>query len=345
MRPPLAKRLVVLAGLFFSLVLIVLALWGIDWHATWEGVRSSDYWYVLPTLGALALAIGVRTVRWWLLFAHETRPPLRSVGNALLIGYFFNDILPARTGEVARVVALHQQARTSRVEALATATAERMYDVLVLVALVLVAAPFLPEVTWLRAVIILGAAVAVVVVVTIALLGRFSGAPIRLLLRPLQWLPHVSAEWTGRASSHAVRGLASLRRPKVAAVAIVLTTVSWLLMAVSAWALLVGFNLPGGFGAALLVVVATHLIEILPSLPASVGAFEAATIVALSAYGVDRSSALSYALVLHMIYLVPLLVAGYAALHRHAIHLARPSVLVLGSAEESLRQSEVERNG
>jgi uncharacterized protein (TIRG00374 family) len=345
LRSPFATRLVVVAGLCLSLALVALALWGIDWRATWEGVRSSDYWYVLPTLGALALAIGVRIVRWWLLFAHATRPPLRAVGNALLIGYFFNDILPARAGEVARVVALHQQAGTSRVESLGTATAERMYDVLVLVVLVLIAAPFLPEVTWFTPVLIVGAAFALVLVVTVALLGLFGEAPIRLLLRPLHWLPRVSVEWTERASAHLIRGLASLRRPKVAAAGIVLTTLSWLLMAVSAWALLVGFHLPGGFGAALLVIVATHLIEILPSLPASLGTFEAATIVALSAYGVDHSRALSYALVLHMIYLVPLLAAGYSALHRHAIHLARPSALVLRSAEENLTESEVERNG
>ena len=45
--------------------------------------------------------------------------------------------------------------------------------------------------------------------------------------------------------------------------------------------------------AALLVVVTTNLVLIVPSAPAAVGVFEAATIVALVAYDVPESSALS----------------------------------------------------
>ena len=341
MRRALDKRVLIVAGLLVSLAIVVLVLRGTHWGETWEGLRSSDYWYVLPAFGGLVLAVAIRAVRWWLLFAPETRPPLRAVGSALLIGYFFNDILPARSGEIARVVALHQRAGTSRVEALATATAERIFDVLVLVVLVLVAAPFLPEVTWLQAVIILGAVLGALLALMIVALAQFGEAPIRFLLRPLARLPRVSTEWTESASSNLARGLTSLRRPKVAVVGIVLTAFSWLVFVLSAWALLTGFHLEGGFGAALLVIVATHLIEILPSLPASIGAFEAATIVALSAYSVDRSRALSYALVLHVIYLVPLLVVGYVELHRHAIRISRGRVLVVTTADELLNEPEV----
>ena len=35
------------------------------------------------------------------------RPPLREVTRALLVGYFFNNILPMRAGEAARVISLH----------------------------------------------------------------------------------------------------------------------------------------------------------------------------------------------------------------------------------------------
>jgi uncharacterized membrane protein YbhN (UPF0104 family) len=49
---------------------------------------------------------------------------------------------------------------------------------------------------------------------------------------------------------------------------------------------------------------------ILPSSPAALGVFEAATVVALKAFGLDDSLALSYALVLHALNLFPYLVAG-----------------------------------
>jgi hypothetical protein len=47
-------------------------------------------------------------------------------------GQFFNIILPARAGEIARIVALHRSTRTSRAEIASTVVVERMFDVLAL---------------------------------------------------------------------------------------------------------------------------------------------------------------------------------------------------------------------
>jgi uncharacterized membrane protein YbhN (UPF0104 family) len=64
----------------------------------------------------------------------------------------------------------------------------------------------------------------------------------------------------------------------------------------------------------MLVVVAINLSLVLPSSPAALGVFEAATVVALRAFDVPRAEALSYALVLHLLNLVPFLVIGAALL-------------------------------
>ena len=71
-----------------------------------------------------------------------------------------------------------------------------------------------------------------------------------------------------------------------------------------------GFHLGLPPLAGLLVAIATGLGMIVPSAPAAVGVFEAATLVALRAYGVSDSRALSYALILHAVNLVPYLAAG-----------------------------------
>jgi uncharacterized membrane protein YbhN (UPF0104 family) len=65
---------------------------------------------------------------------------------------------------------------------------------------------------------------------------------------------------------------------------------------------------------------------ILPSPPAALGIFEGATVVVLSAYGVDGSTALSYALVLHALNVLPLLAVGAAlALTRRLPSRSRPA--------------------
>jgi uncharacterized membrane protein YbhN (UPF0104 family) len=99
--------------------------------------------------------------------------------------------------------------------------------------------------------------------------------------------------------------------------ALAVTTLSWLVLAVSVWLLLLGTDIDAGFGMALLILIATNLILVLPSGPAAVGAFEAAVVVVLGAYGVARSEALSFALVLHALNLFPYLLLGYVALALH----------------------------
>jgi uncharacterized membrane protein YbhN (UPF0104 family) len=80
-----------------------------------------------------------------------------------------------------------------------------------------------------------------------------------------------------------------------------------------------GFHLGLGLSAGLLVVVAVNLAMIIPSGPAGLGVFEAATLAVLLPYHVDRPTALSYALLLHALNLIPFIVFGYIALQYHAI--------------------------
>ncbi len=62
---------------------------------------------------------------------------------------------------------------------------------------------------------------------------------------------------------------------------------------------------------------------IIPSPPAAVGVFEAAGVLALKAYGVHASTALPYALVLHVSNFVPLVLGGALMLHTAARAPAR----------------------
>jgi uncharacterized protein (TIRG00374 family) len=236
----------------------------------------------------------------------------------VLIGYFFNTILPARAGEAARVVVLKQRAGTPRFESVGTVGAERVLDVLVLLAVFFASAPFVPRTDWLGRALALGAAAFVVLSVLVVAFAVYGQRPARLLLRPLTLLPGISRERTETGAANLVGGFSVFRRPRIALRATVLTAVSWLLIAFSLWLVMLGFDLGVGFEAGLLVVVATNLAMILPSGPAAVGVFEAATIVALATFGVDRTVALSYGIVVHALNALPYIPAGYIALHYHA---------------------------
>ena len=271
----------------------------------------------------LAAGVLLRAWRWQLLFDGASRPRFGHVLNALLVGYLFNTVLPARAGEVVRVQVLGRRGAMSRAEVLGTAVLERACDLVVLIGLLAVAAPFLPAVDWLTAVLALGAALGISLGVATLVVRRFGVKAARMLLRPLILLPTVDGERVERIAGNAVTGLAALRATRLALTAVVVTAVSWLALVGSTWFLLVGTELDEGFGMALLVLVATNLVLVVPSSPAALGTFEAAALLALAAYGVEREQALSFALVLHALNALPFIAVGYIALVFHTRALAR----------------------
>ena len=310
------KRALIVAAALIVGVFVWLAVRTIDLELTWQALREAEAVWVVPSLALLALSAPLRALRWWAVFAPGRRPPLKAATKALLIGLFFNSILPFRAGEAARLVYLARRTGVSRAETLATIAVERVFDVLALVLILFVSLPFLPEVTWLQAAVWLALVLGVGLGLAVGVLFVFGDRALRALLWPLRWLPFLSVERLEWAPRNLGSGLAALRSLEVAGAGAVLTILSWLVLATSTWALMPAFDLDLGFEAASLVLVAVGLAMIVPSPPAALGVFEGAVVVALVAFDVDASVALSYALVLHAVNFVPYLAAGLLVLPR-----------------------------
>ena len=320
------KNALVWAGFAVSAVFAYLAVRDVRFDDVWTGLRESNDWWLIPGLAALVAANILRAFRWQFLFASETRPRFEPVLSAMLIGQFFNNVLPARAGDLMRILVLHDAVGTSRAEAGGTVATERIYDVLSVLVLLFVLLPWLPHVGWLRSAAILAIALGAALLVAIVVVTRFRARPVQYLFRPLAWVPFISQSRTDQAAENLIRGLAAIRRPGLALVAFALTAVSWVLFGLSAWLLMQGFDLGRELPltAGILVMIALALAMILPSSPAAVSVFEAATLVALKAYGVPNSQALSYALVLHALNFFPYIAAGLLLLHLHGASLRRP---------------------
>jgi glycosyltransferase 2 family protein len=218
-----------------------------------------------------------------------------------VVGLALNSILPLRAGEAARILALGRSTGVSRMETLATVGLERALDVFCLIVLLFLAVPWLPEVDWLGP----AAALALVLALVLGGLAVAGERPFQALGRRMEPLEH--------AFHSVARGLVGLRNPQIGAAGFVLTSLSWVVAATSFWLATLAFDLDLPPVAGLLILAAVGLSMILPAAPASLGVFEAAVVLALAAYDVPRSEALSYAFVLHALNLFPYLAAGAIA--------------------------------
>lgn len=312
---PALRPLLVATGLVVTVACMYLAVRGVALDDALDALADSQLQWLLPALPVFALAIVLRAVRWWTLFAPAQRPPLKAITYALLVGYFFNNILPARAGEAARVIALNRRTSTPMAEAAGTVVVERLFDVLALLVLLFVSYPWLPEISWLRAAAIFGAFVTAVLLALTFIIVRYDARAVHWLLSPLRRLQREGlAERLEAAAVNATRGLVGLRSPRIALRAMALTIASWATLGASYWILSHAFALDVPLSAGMLVTVAINLSLVLPSSPAALGVFEAATVIALRAFDVPQAEALSYALVLHLLNLVPFLLIGMVLL-------------------------------
>jgi glycosyltransferase 2 family protein len=342
-RPPLAllssvrwsRRRVVLqvAIVLLAVGFGFLAVRNVRFSDAWRALAKSDFWWLVPATAAFGVATLMRALRWRSLFARGRRPPRGPVVAATLIGYLFNNIMPARAGEAARVVALNQRAGTPAAEIVGTVVVERAYDVLSILVIFFCAAPWLPHVSWLGPAAVFAAVLAVVFVVAIWVLAVHGDRPLRFVLRPLARLPRLSVERVDAFSAGLATGLSGLRDRRVAFEAFAWSIGIWLMSSLWAWLILLAFEPRLGFPAGVLVIVAIGLSMIIPSPPAAVGVFEAAALLALKAYGVSQTAALPYALVLHVANFIPLILGGVLTLR---IGARRPSRRAPSAAEIEL---------
>jgi uncharacterized protein (TIRG00374 family) len=322
-RPRGSRLLLNAATVLVTVAFSYFALSNIDLSLAWQSLRASDYWWLAAGLAAFALGNGARAVRWRSLFARARRPPLGTVADAMMVGYLYNNIMPARAGEAARVVVLTQRSTTSPVEIIGTVVLERLYDVLAILVVFFAAEPWLPHVSWFGAAAVAAIVLAVLIAAAAIVLAVFGDRPLRLLLRPVARFSRFSGERLQRTLDELTHGLSGLRHPLLALEAFVWTIAAWLMTALCAYLVSLSFHLHLPFACGVLVAVAIGLSMILPSPPAAVGVFEGAALIALEAYGVSHSSALPYAVVLHLVNFIPFVVVGALVMHYNARHPRR----------------------
>jgi uncharacterized membrane protein YbhN (UPF0104 family) len=258
-------------------------------HIPLDGRALGD---LVGALALYAVATALRAERWHRILAHERLDRGRAASFRLtLVGYMGNNTLPARAGDLMRVMLLGGPRRA----VLGTVVAERLLDVcalgLVFVFVVLERGlDFGP----LPYVVGTGAVLAVVAVAVARLRG---------MRRVRAWLSPVAG---------ATRELASPYGAALVAVSLALWLVESSVYLVVGDAVGVHLGLTG----ALYVMALTNLSAVIPAAPGYVGTYDAAVLLALRSL---EQPALGYLLVLRFILFVPITVAGFAVfLGRHA---------------------------
>jgi glycosyltransferase 2 family protein len=330
--PPGLGRRRILTGLIGAVLAVALLLWalrGVHLDELLRQIRGADLWPLALGVILATVAFPVRLVRWRLLLRDEAGGPLGAwpLWHATAIGFMANNLLPFRAGELVRVFAATKLSGARFTATMSSVAVERIFDGLAVIGLLaagllfsdLPAGVMVGGVSLARAAQIAGLLSLAALICAVAIV-LFPVAAERIVRRALPAGP-----FTDRivALIEGIRhGLASLRSPVLLAGVVFWSLALWLLNAASFWVSFAAFDIPVGFGGAL-VLQGVLVIGISVQLtPGFVGQFEAAVVAALALYGISNEVASSYAIVYHGATFLPITLAGAWSLARTPVALS-----------------------
>jgi uncharacterized membrane protein YbhN (UPF0104 family) len=299
------RRFALLQAVFSVIALAAVVWWASHQEApTFPHTPTAIAWMVAA--GALyAVATLVRGERWHRILeitgVHARRADCYGL---TCVGYMGNNVLPARAGEVLRVVLLDQRVHAGKRTLAGTIVAERILDLVVLAAMFLTVGygvlkdGALPASTFSHPAVI-AAVVAVLVVAGViayfALRSRGLLDRLREAARPLA------------GATRALWGPAGI--PLLAATVLLWGIEGSVYLSV-ARAVGLDFSISG----ALYLVGLTNFVAALPAAPGSIGTFDAAVAFGAKVLGGSGGLVLSYVILLRFVLYVPITIVGLVVL-------------------------------
>jgi uncharacterized protein (TIRG00374 family) len=313
-------------GLALTVFLLWYAFRGIPWADVRANIGSVNPWLMALSVVLASMVFPLRAIRWRpILDPVSPKLPYGPLWRATAIGFMANNVMPTgRIGEFLRPLALSRETPVPFTAGFASLLVDRVFDVVAVVGLTLLALldPRFPT-TASPAMLVSstvvgmsGLAVGLYAMVFFPdkLVALFSAVARRTV-------PRFEARGVTLLRTFAA-GLSVLRDPKRFAVVLFWALALWFTQAVAFWIAFIAVGIDVPFSAALFVQGLIVVAVAVPGVaPAFFGAFEAAAILGLGFYGVDRTMAVTWSLVFHVLSLIPITVVGIYYLARSGMKL------------------------
>ena len=318
------------AGLLLGLALMAWFLGTLEWSAFLDALLEVHSGWVLLAALVLLGEFLIRALRWRVLLRPlSPRAALGPLLSATIVGGAVNTLLPARAGDVARPLVAQRRTGIPLGALVATNVVERVFDLVGMLSVLLLALALLPEAGGPEGVLVanlrlyglvLGGAGIAGLIVLFALARRRSLLLARLE-RLIGLLPRRLSALAGRLLRSLLDGMTALERPGAIATALLLTLLLWFNGALSIFVLFQAFDLGLPFGAAAFTAVALALTVVLPQAPGFVGVFHVAIEKTMVLWGLGLAPAKVYAVLLWGVSFLPVTAIGLVALWREGLSL------------------------
>jgi uncharacterized protein (TIRG00374 family) len=299
-----------LIGLVLSAGSLALLARLIHWSTTLHELAKANGWLIAAAVVCLLFSITMKTVRWQMLLPSDPDVSTARLFRILQISYLLNNVLPARLGDGARVAMTSRLPNMRVGHVLSSLLTERVTDFITLLTCFVAISPFLTvpsqyaiweRVAWYA----LGGIVAFAVLVII--LRRFAG-------QITNYVPLPANERLREEARSFGNGVAQIFHHRRVIPIWGTSAIAWAGAFGINYALMHAMHIDAPATVAVLLTVTTNLAMLVPSSPGYVGIFHAVATLTLLPFGVDKAEALSFAIIAHLVNVLPVSILGAAFL-------------------------------
>ena len=251
-----------------------------------ESIHQVDLLYLVLAILFLWGSVWLRGLRWKWLFKQNDSPKISSLYKAELIGYFGNNVLPLRLGELLRSYIISKECSLSKSFVFGTVVLERLMDTLALASFALLLLLTYPLEEAIRGYIMWGGIISFVVIAIFLIV-----------------LNHIHIFQTENKILTIIKkvldGLSSIRKEMVIPV-IISSLLIWCIYLLDVYLMQKAFQFNLSWSQILTVLVISSLALSIPSAPGMIGTFHAAvkyTMVDLFAFSANDGN--SFAILIH----------------------------------------------
>jgi len=302
-----------LIGWAISLLLIALSVFYFDWAKIWAVLRIINYWY-LPLLFLIYLIdFYIRAYRWKIiLYPIQPRASITKLFYSYNIAYFSNIFLPARLGELFRVMITAKEEDLSRRTVLGTLFIERVFDLLGMGTITFGTLIFIGHYQMdieTHTTLLLWSIVFVSIF--------FTAVAVILIIKRLDLLK-LRISLLGRLFEVAepfYNGMISVHR---APVLLLLTSISlfmWLFNSFILYIYIKALAIDASFLDTIVILLFQLLGEFIPSAPSSVGTFHASTVIGCKLVGLSVDQGMALGMLNHFVDLIIRAIVGIGSIH------------------------------
>lgn len=306
MKKPVSKTespswLRLLPGLLVTAVAVIALAFFVDLEDLGAALAQLDY-SVLPLAVVLFLGtVAARAMAWRTSLRKEVS--FKDTFFVLNQGYLLNNILPFRLGELGRAVLLAGRIGKSFWQVLSSVIVERVFDLGIAAGLLLGTLPLVIGAEWARSGAIVAGALVLVGFGALFLMASRPQIAERILNALTKPWPALQKTLDSQLH-HFLEGLSALKDWRR-----FLQVAFWMLLTWAfnvAWYYVVmrSFFPEATWLWALFSIAVSSIGVALPSSPAYIGVLEAAMVGSLSLFGANEATALAYAVVTHILYIL-----------------------------------------